>query len=224
MDIHCLFPNRILRCLLILLFLFSCKPQKSGQPAGLFAYVDSLQCDGQKFTVYKKPNGHVFILNAKNDTVFQHKEWVGKIEIGEFYKSGNQSLLFSYSTNTPGECDLIVYMPDFGKFTKVMNFRKFPSAKRIGDGNYWYSYKSVGCADNIWKSDLFKIESYEAKLIASVEVNGCVSETQEKVKATLFRIKENEKVVVREFVPVFVSTPDYKHAFIRNFWAKNYSY
>ncbi|MBF03965.1 MAG: hypothetical protein CMP76_11780, partial [Flavobacterium sp.] len=132
---------------------------------------------------------------------------------------GFEDIQLNYLFNDPGVDDLLLYDTNNANFQLVKNFDNFPSAIKIKDSDYYYSYHRSGCADANWDSDLFYIQNFECFKIGNISGRGCVG--VERNGIIISKIKDDKKIEL-EYIKREAEYYEDKWEFIENYWKKNY--
>lgn len=109
------------------------------------------------------------ITNSKKDTLFKDETLNPNPEFIDFDKDGLIDITFK--ANIADEYDLIKFDTLVKGFRKVEGFNKYARPKKIENSKYWYSYHTVGCADQCWESDLFYIDKFKTIRIGNISQN-----------------------------------------------------
>ena len=115
--------------------------------------------------------------------------------------------------------EILIYKPELKKFIEILNFSNFPSATKIEETNYYYSYHKSGCADSNWDSDLFYIKENRAVKIGNISGLGCTSNSETGI--FIYKISNNKKALIKKILRKPGYYPD-KWDFIKKYWTKNY--
>ena len=172
-----------------------------------------------EYTAIQSSEKNLFIINNKNDTIYNHLDQVNGAEFIDFNEDGFKDILFNYITNVPNINDLALFDTVSSSFILVEDFNSYPSSTKLEGTDYYYSYHRSGCADANWDSDLFFIENYKPYKIGNISGIGC----EDGAKTGIFISKvENGKLVLIE---EFEKEPGYfksKWEFIEEYWSSNY--
>lgn len=161
-----------------------------------------------------------FILfDSNHDTLYKHDGLTSGYEIKDFNEDGFEDIQLNYLFNDPGVDDLLLYDTNNANFQLVKNFDNFPSAIKIKDSDYYYSYHRSGCADANWDSDLFYIQNFECFKIGNISGRGCVG--VERNGIIISKIKDDKKIEL-EYIKREAEYYEDKWEFIENYWKKNY--
>lgn len=178
--------------------------------------------DGRRFMMVCNSGYHLFLLDNKGDTCYQDSVYSPHQKFVDFNGDGYKDILIEYMTNVPGITDVLLYDKAKRTYKKVIDLQNFPSAERIGNSGYYYSYHRSGCADMNWDSDLFYIEGYKAVKIGNISGNEC-GDTGVKDGIYISKIQGEKQT---EFVRLPINTikryKDYKWGFIKQYWHRNY--
>ena len=178
--------------------------------------------DGHRYLITCSSGYNLILQNEKGHTIYQDSVYSPKQEFLDFNGDGYKDILIDYMTNTPGIQDLLLYDITNKTYKKVIDFQRFPSAQRIGNTKYYYSYHRSGCADYNWDSDLFYIENYKSVKIGNIAGREC-NDTSIKDGIYINKIIKGEKIEVQKLsIGIIKEYKDYKWGFIAQYWGKNY--
>jgi len=178
--------------------------------------------EGCRFVIACNSRHHLFLLNNKGDTLYQDSVYSPQQKFVDFNGDGYKDILIEYMTNVPGIEDLLLYDKTKSTYKKVIDLQQFPSAERIGNSNYYYSYHRSGCADMDWDSDLFYIENYKTIKIGNISGNEC-GDTGVKDGIYISKVQgEKQTEIAKLPISTIKRYKDYKWGFIKQYWHKNY--
>lgn len=164
-----------------------------------------------------------YLLNAKGDTLLKAVDFYFDAEFKDFNEDGNRDIILHYSSNAGYVLDLFLYVPKFGKFRKIVNFREFPAPERIVGTKYYYSYHKSGCADLNWDSDLFYIENFRAIRIGNIAGRECDNRDGVKNAVYIHKVRGVKDVLIKRIpIETIWKYKDFKWGFIKDYWTKKY--
>jgi hypothetical protein len=178
--------------------------------------------EGRRFVMVCNSGDHLFLLDNKGDTLYQDSVYSPHQKFVDFNGDGYKDILIEYMTNVPGIEDLLLYDRAENTYKKVIDLQNFPSAERIGNSNYYYSYHRSGCADMDWDSDLFYIENYKTVKIGNISGKEC-GHTGVKDGIYINKMQgEKQTEIAKLPISIIKRYKDYKWGFIKQYWHKNY--
>lgn len=162
------------RWFLILIGIFLMKPNSFGfQSEVLINRIDTTVIADQTFVVYQSSNDTLTIINLESKEEQRFQTPFPSFSIEDFNGDKLDDIVISTISNISGIIQLLLFNNDKGNFKWIQDIFKFPNARRISDSNLYYSYSRNGCADENWKSFLFRIEDFEITEIEELRVVGC---------------------------------------------------
>ncbi|WP_259017122.1 hypothetical protein [Emticicia fluvialis] len=178
--------------------------------------------EGRRFVITCYSGYNLILQNEKGHTIYQDSVYSPKQDFLDFNGDGYKDILIDYMTNTPGIQDFLLYDITNKTYKKVIYFQRFPSAQRIGNTKYYYSYHRSGCADYNWDSDLFYIKNYEAVRIGNISGREC-NDASIKDGIYINKLINEEKIEIQKLpIGIIKEYKDYKWGFIAQYWRKNY--
>ena len=180
---------------------------------------DSTINDNTKYIALQTSAKNLFIINDKNDTVYNHIDQVNGAEFIDFNDDGFDDILFHYITNVPDINDLALFDSTKNKFIIVKGFDNYPASIKLKGTDFYYSYHRSGCADANWESDLFYIKNFKTFRIGNISGIGC--ENGEKTGIYISKV-ENDTLLLIEEVQRGSGFFEGKWEFIKEYWSKNF--
>ena len=174
---------------------------------------------GHRFAITSTKNG-VFIENNKGKLIYKDDTYSPFQEFIDFNGDGHKDILIEYMTNVPGIKDLLLYDKAEKTFKKVIDLQDYPSAVRIKQSKYYYSYHRSGCADSNWDSDLFYIEDYRTVKIGSISGRNCENSGIDD-GIYIYSLKNGRKMQVQKLPISILRKHADKWEFIAKYWAQN---
>ena len=162
-------------------------------------------------------------LNHEKRMAFKSDRDLLNFEITElvprdYNLDGFMDILIKYDlSNTAGQADLLLFNPKKNIFQVVKNFSKFPDSKLVRNGaGCYYSYRSCGCTDNCWDSDLFVFANYEIVKLGNIH-HDCNAKL-----ISVNKTRKNINVLFKQFSDKFVLNKyGDKFRFIKSLWEEN---
>ena len=143
-------------------------------------------------------------------------------EFIDFNSDGHIDFMTYTISNVPFN-ELWMYAEDTDTYRFVEDFSKFSQALPVEAAKgYYYSYRSNGCADNYWYSELFIIQDFQAVRLARIYGYGC-NDIEKEGSLEVRRYKNKEEFEIIETLPydTLATYEDYKWGFIKAYWNKN---
>jgi len=159
------------------------------------------------------------VKNSNGKVVYSLEDYPADFKFADFNEDGYADIILGYLTNTPETNELILFNKETNSFDKVMDFMNFPSAIKIKNSEFYYSYHKSGCADSNWDSDLFQIIENKAIRIGNIHGIGCGID--EKNGVYINRVK-NKEVQLIKFIEREEGYWDEKWDFVKRYWSENY--
>ena len=172
-----------------------------------------------RFAITSTKN-RVFIENDKGKLIYKDDTYSPFQEFIDFNGDGYKDILIEYMTNVPGVKDLLLYDKAEKTFKKVIDLQDYPSAVRIKQSKYYYSYHRSGCADSNWDSDLFYIENYRTVKIGSISGRNCENSGIDD-GIYIYSFKNEKKMQVKKLPISILRKHADKWEFIAKYWAQN---
>ena len=184
-----------------------------------------LECEtevinGIEFKACIKRPGNFTIKNSDDNVIYEHENNLAGFEFLDFNGDGFSDMLLDYFTNVPGVKELLIFNSENDRFESIEDFSNFPSAIKIDETDFYYSYHRSGCADNNWDSDLFKIIDNKAIRYGNINGIGCGIDKRNGIYINKVNSKKIEQI---EFLPREEGYWDGKWEFIEQYWTENYT-
>ena len=215
----------------ILVFIFACKQQNSEPEEDAVTAEKKFGEDELDICKEQFENGIIFetcikqydlftLKSSKGDVLYKNENNPSEYILTDFNEDGFLDIELHFMTNVPSVNEILIFNPKSKSFIEIENFSNFPSAIKIKETDYYYSYERSGCADNDWDSDLFKIINNKAMRFGNIRGIGC-----EGLKKTGIYINKvnNEKITEIKFIAREEGYWDEKWDFIANYWTENYN-
>lgn len=165
---------------------------------------------------------NMYVIKNTHDTIFKETDAAPDFDFNDFDRDGYKDIRLYYMTNVPGIQGLLLYNPKSKSFKEVANFSEFPSPTQIGNTHYYYSYHRSGCADMNWTSNLFYIENYQCKKLATINGYECENSG---IKDGIYitKISGTKNSVIMELpINTIKKYKAHKWGFIAKCWQNNY--
>lgn len=130
--------------------------------------------------------------------------------------------------NEDGYADLLIstgeeehtYRFDRGRNTLIppRPLDAFPNAKAIGNTDFLYSYKLLGCEAEKWESRLIKIEAGKVIEYGRIFGNGCETAVEDR---TITITQADIDTIVLPYTTTLAAYPDGKMGFIEEYWIEH---
>jgi len=146
---------------------------------------------------------------------------LNKISFIDLNDDKNNDILIETTDNKiKSYCYVYVKAKSKITFNKISNSEDYGSIKRLEGSSLYFSYKSIGCADNYWKSFLIKFKDKKIVLLGEIFGDFCGENDQKKI--TIKKIGINEVISIEEIChQEFKTQMNNKFSFIKSYWLIN---
>ncbi|WP_458626477.1 hypothetical protein [Winogradskyella sp. PC D3.3] len=138
----------------------------------------------------------------------------------DFNEDGFLDIELHFMTNVPDVNEILIFNPELKNFTEIKNFSNFPSATKIKNTDYYYSYHRSGCADSNWDSDLFYLKEDKAVKIGNIHTIECDNENDNGIY--IYKVNGENKEQIK-LIPIKKKNFEDKWKFIEKYWNENYT-
>lgn len=129
---------------------------------------------------------------------------------------GNNDLLISLGGNRLFDL-LYVYDSENNTLVKIPEFHNYPSTDRVENTDYLFTYRALGCADNLWESKLIKIEAFKVIEYGRIYGQNCDLTDNPIIDISL----RDSKLKQLQYSSTLEKYPMGKFDFIKDYWRKN---
>jgi len=201
------------------------KPElKTNEPIERISEQNPIICkeqseNGIEFETCLKDYNFFEIKSLNGKTLYRNENNPSEFVFTDFNEDGFLDIELHFMTNVPDVNEILIFNPELKNFTEIENFSSFPSATKIKNTVYYYSYHRSGCADNNWDSDLFYLKENRAIKIGNIHTIECDNENDNGIY--IYKVNgENKKQL--NLIPIEKKDFENKWEFIKKYWTENY--
>lgn len=174
--------------------------------------------NGVEFEACIQRPGNFFIKSSDGKIIYSDKDNPFDFEFSDFNGDGYSDIRMNYVSNTPGIKQLLLFDIQSNEFKEVKTFNKFPNSIRIEETNFYYSYYGSGCADNDWKSELYKLNGTEITVLGKIKGSGCLE--NDTTGIYIYKVNGNTEKLLN-YTKREQSYWKEKYEFIKEYWTEN---
>jgi len=171
-----------------------------------------------EFEAYLKRPENLTIKTSDGKIIYIHKGNPADFEFIDFNGDSFKDIILSYPSNYLFQ-ELLLFNPKSNSFEFIKSFSKYPSSKRIGKTNFYYSYHGNGCAQNDWESNLYQLKDTIILEKGKIKGLGCLENDSNGIY--IYRINNGNDRLLR-YIKRNEGYWNGKWEFMDKYWNKNY--
>lgn len=163
------------------------------------------------------------LVSPAGDVIIARHDYHYAPQVLDINEDGYNDLRVFVVSSTENQCENYFYQKNTGTFKRIHGVEL--DITKISGTPYYFSYNAVGCSDDLWESQLARLDKDTLIRIALMEGDGCESNIELHKTVKTYRINTAGKpVLVDKLFYARVITPVIdKWTFLERYWTKNYT-
>jgi hypothetical protein len=159
------------------------------------------------------------ITTIEGDTIVPYADNYHRIDFYDMNADGHNDIQVYHTNDEFEQCDNYLFDRENKVFRLLENCKV--ELRKIDGTGFFYTYKPLGCSNNVWESYLYKLKDYQLIPCGRIDGRGC----GEKRMIFIYRITDKKEIMKKKFryeKAIVKMEGSNRNDFYRKYWQANY--